>query len=139
MDATQLTEFLAKNGADMLMVAVTVVIVFAGYYVCPGPRDRNGDRILRVFPPWDSVLFIAPFFIGMALSVALDLDKAQPLASKIRDGLATGAYAMVIERGIFMTLAKRLRDAQVAVPLPPGQAPGSPLGVSPAPPQEGKP
>jgi len=110
-DINQIIEVLTKNGADVLMVVVACVITLSGYYALPGPRDKNGDRIMKVFPPWDSVLFVAPFFIGVGLSVLLDLDKAQPLISKIRDGLATGAYALVAERGVFVVIAKRVREA----------------------------
>lgn len=115
MDLDKMLEILVRNGADVLIVAVVVIVTFSGYYVLPGPRDKNGDRILKVNPPWDSVLFIAPFFLGVILSVILDLDKTQPLVGKIRDGLATGAYAMAVERAVFIFLAKRLREAQGAV------------------------
>lgn len=108
MEADEIFKLL-KDNSNLLIVAITCVVVFGLYYALPGPRDKEGNRVPRVYPPWDQVLFFAPFFIAGPLSYFFDLNVGQAVKVKLLKGLTTGTYAMVVEKAVFMFLLKNIR------------------------------
>ncbi len=92
-------------GADVAMAGVAVVLVLltnAAVQVVkrilpsPAPADpmRPADKWAIV--EWLSwVPFLLAFLFGLLLSLAFDPDPGQALLGKVRDGLQTGAYAVV--------------------------------------------
>ena len=98
-----------KANSNLLIVSITCVFVFCLYYAFPGPRNKDGDRIPKVFPPWDQVLFFAPFVIAVPLSYYFDPHVGQSVKGKLLDGLTTGTYAMVLENFVFKFFLKKLR------------------------------
>lgn len=103
----EITPFL--TGADVAMVAVTMLLVQGLKFLLPSPIPADPKIPVS---RWDVAEwlkwapYIAAFLFGVALSIAFDPHEGQALKGKIRDGLQTGAYAVAAWEGYSQTIKK---------------------------------
>jgi hypothetical protein len=89
--------FVLLKSADTAMVAVTVCVCQIIKRMLPAPPP---EIVGAPYNPWSTIKrlawvpFASAFLIGVFLSVAFALDYGQPMLTKVRAGLQTGAYSV---------------------------------------------
>lgn len=93
----ELPDFLKFLNADMAMVVVTIVLVQIIKGLLPSPVPQGIGEQPKRFATIEQLKWVplaSAFIIGTVLAVLLDLDAAEPIVSKVRGGVQTGAYAV---------------------------------------------
>lgn len=112
-------DFVKYLNADVAMAVVAVVLTF----ICtqgvkallPSPvPDALGAKPKRfaVIDQLEWMPFLAAFVFGIFFAVVFDLDKGEPILSKLRGGLQTGSYA-VASWGAWSTMLRPLVEKAV--------------------------
>lgn len=89
---------IAMAGVAVVLVILTIAVVQGVKRILPSPQQANvnlPEDKWKVADWLSWVPFLMAFVVGMVLSVVFDPQAGQPFRGKLRDGIQTGAYAVV--------------------------------------------